>query len=164
MEQRAGLDGGDSLTMSIGSNPGAGTKEETMKKEKPNRVIVIRRSCLTGKVVWVYCGTSKRGADTAYWRACRAEVTRVRRWGEKAAERRSRIMAILNAALADLNITATLTPEQKAAAKKLSALSREDIACHREFYEHVIEERRRRAEDHVVRQQMRERARRNSSK
>lgn len=120
-----------------------------MKRNRP--VIVIRRSCLTGKVVWVYKGPNKRAANTAYCRACKREVERVRHWGETAAERRANILRVLNDYLADIPLNAKLSPEQKAAVKKLQQLSKEDIACHREFYEHIMEERRRRREDQNIR-------------
>lgn len=123
----------------------------------PKRVIVIRKSCLTGKVVWVYKGSSRHAASTAYWRACQREVERVRHWGETAAQRRARIMQLLNECLEDLPITADMPPKQKAAVRQLLRLSKEDIACHREFYEHIMEERRRRTEDAKIRKQMRER-------
>lgn len=120
-----------------------------MKRNRP--VIVIRRSCLTGKVVWIYKGSSKGAAYTAYCRACKREVERMRRWGETTAERRANILRVLNDFLADIPLNAKLSPEQKAAVKKLQQLSKEDIACHREFYEHIMEERRRRREANYIR-------------
>ena len=109
---------------------------------KKKQVIVIRKSCLTGKVVWVYRGT-RGAARTAYWRACKREVERVQRWGETAAQRRARIMQLLNECIADVPITSDMPPGQEAAVRQLLRLSKEDIACHREFYEHILEERRR---------------------
>lgn len=120
-------------------------------------VIVVRKSCITGKVVWLYRGKSRAAARTAYWRACREEVRRVHHWSETTAERKANIITLLNACLADLDITDRLTPQQVVAARQLRSLSKEDIASHREFYEHILEERRRRAEDKEIRRQMRAR-------
>ena len=126
-----------------------------MVKAKSYKLLVIRRSCLTGKVVWVYRCSSKGAARVAYHRACRNEVKRMRHWGETAAQRRANIMKVLNECLADIPLDSALSNAQKAAARRLQAISKEDIACHREFYEHIIEERRRRAEDKEIRKQMR---------
>ena len=128
-----------------------------MSNRKQYNVIVIRRSCLTGKVVWLYRGPSKSAAHVAYHRACKAEIQRVRHWGETAAKRRSNIMRLLNECLDEIPITATLTPQQIEWSRMLRSISKEDIACHREFYDHIIEERRRRDEANKIRQQMRER-------
>lgn len=113
---------------------------------KQKQVIVIRRSCLTGRVVWIYRGPSRNAAYVAYHRACRKEVQRVRHWSERNAERRACILRLLNEWLADIPITTPLTPEQVTAAKEIRALARRDIACDHEFYDHIMEERRRRAE------------------
>lgn len=128
---------------------------------KRKTVIVIRRSCITGKVVWVYRGKSRGAAYVAYHRACRMEVQRVRHWSETAAERRARILGMLNEWLEDLGITDTLTPEQAVAARQIQELANEDIACDREFYEHIMEERRRRAEIRKFRKEEREHTKRN---
>lgn len=126
-----------------------------MKRKRT--IIVIRKSCLTGRVVWVYKGPTKGAARSAYCRACKREVDRVRHWGETTAQRRAGIMRLLNECIDAMPITSDMTPKQKAAVRQLINLSKEDIACHREFYEHILEERRRRAEDAVIRRQMRER-------
>lgn len=120
------------------------------------QAIVIRRSCLTGRAVWMWCGKSRCAAYKAYSRACAAEVDRVRRWGETTVRRRSAILQLLNECLADIPITQSLTPEQTAAATALRELSREDVGCDREFYNHIIEERRRRADIRQMRKAERE--------
>ena len=124
---------------------------------RKGNVLVIRKSCLTGKVVWIYWGPTRKAANVAYHRACKEELKRINHWKERADIRRRNILNILNECLADIPVTEALTPEQAEAARQLRNLSKEDIACHREFYEHIIEEQRRRAEDKKIRQQMRER-------
>ena len=127
-------------------------------KIKPLAPIVeIRRSCITGKVVWVYRGRTKAAAHVAYWRACKAEIERVKQWPEIMARRRAWILKILNDAMANLPIDAELTPEQKQAAKELQAMAKKEPPCDREFYNHIMEERRRRKEDKEIRRKMRER-------
>lgn len=72
-------------------------------------------------------------------------------------------MALLSECLAETPITSALTPLQIAASKQLRAISKEDIACHKEFYEHIIEERRRRNEDRSIRQDMKKRKTNNNT-
>ena len=59
--------------------------------------------------------------------------------------------------MANLPINAELTPDQKAAAKKLLKMADEMPPYDMEFYNHIVEERRRREEDKRIRQKMRER-------
>ena len=54
-------------------------------------------------------------------------------------------------------LTSELTPEQKQAAKELQAMAKKEPPCDREFYNHIMEERRRRKEDREIRRKMRER-------
>ena len=122
-------------------------------------IVEIRKSCITGKVVWVYRGSNKRAANSAYYRACQEELRRVKSMPHRAAERKRNIMRFLDECMADMDVSSPMTKQQKAAAQALRKLADEPIASDREFYEHVIEERRRREEDRKIRQQMRERAR-----
>lgn len=127
-------------------------------KIKPLAPIVeIRRSCITGRVVWVYRGFTKAAANVAYWRACKKEIERVRHWADTMARQRAEITNMLTACLANLPIDAEMTPEQKQAARELQAMAKMDIPCDREFYDHIMEERRRRKEDREIRRKMRER-------
>ncbi len=107
--------------------------------------------------MWIYKGPSKGAANTAYWRACKKEIERVRGWGVRTAWRKSNIIRLLNECIEDIPITSEMSSKQKAAIQQLLKLSKEDIACHREFYEHIVEERRRREEDSIIRRKMRER-------
>lgn len=106
-------------------------------------VTVIRRSCLTGKAVWIYRGPSTVAANRSYQRACKREVERVRRWSSISAIRRQNITRLLNDCIDKLPFTAELTSQQKESAKTLQKLSKQP-SCSREFYEHIMEERRRR--------------------
>lgn len=126
-----------------------------MKKKRIYRQIV--KSCLTGKVVWIYRGPSREAARQAYWRACRKEIERVRRWGEHAARRVADVTRILTECTEGLPINAELTPQQKDAARQLRSIIKSAPECPREFYDHIMEERRRRAEDREIRRKMRER-------
>lgn len=67
-------------------------------------------------------------------------------------------MRLLNECIEAVPLTGDMPPAQKTAVRQLLKLSKEDIACHREFYEHIIEERRRRKEDKEIRNKMRERS------
>lgn len=122
---------------------------------RKGKILVVRKSCLTGKVVWLYWGSSQGAARWAYHHACEEEIKRVNNWGERAEARRRNILKLLDECLSYIPITEALTPEQAEAARRLRNLSKEDIACHREFYEHIMEERRRREEDREIRKKMR---------
>ena len=93
----------------------------------------------------------------AYQRACKKEIERMRNWSERMAQRTARITRFLTDLLADKPIDAELTPEQQEAAKELQAISKKQLEDRSEFYDHIMEERRRREEDREIRRKMRER-------
>lgn len=120
-------------------------------------VVVIRKSCLTGRVVWVYKGKSKASSYVMYLLACRRELAREKNKASVDEQRRKNIMNVLNECVADLCFAGPLTPEQEAAAKELKRLAEEPVATCNEFRDHILEERRRREEDKEIRRQMKER-------
>lgn len=111
-----------------------------MKRAKT--VAVIKRSCRTGDAVWTYRGPSERAAREAYASACKKEIARISHWEEIAARRQSNIARLLADCLAVIPINAVLTEQQQGAVKTLQAIGRKGLACSREFYEHIMEERR----------------------
>ena len=111
-----------------------------MKKHCKHIVTIVRRSCLTNKVVWIYRGASAGSARHAYLKACKKEIKRVRMWMQDVNERRRSLMQFINQCMASLPLTAEMTPEQKDAAKELRRIEKDEQPCHREFYDHVIEE------------------------
>lgn len=118
-------------------------------------VTVIRYSCITGNAVWVYRGPSKQAARAAYRRACEKEIKRVRAWKKTVAARNENIRRLISNCIGDIQVTESMTVEQKDAARKLLSMAGEAIPCCRDFYNHIIEERRRRDADRLIRQQMR---------
>lgn len=106
-------------------------------------VTVIRYSCLTGKAVWVYRGPSRSAARVAYFRACRAEYDRVRRFPSQVAGRKANIRRFLAAVTASHSLDRNLSPEQRDAARRLAAIADAPVKDDREFYNHVVESRRR---------------------
>lgn len=125
---------------------------------KKPAVTVIRYSCLTGQAVWLYQGPSKQAARAAYRRACEREIKRVRLWRKMIEARKANIMHVIETCMADKPIITGMTPEQKVAAKKLLAMAKEECPCQREFYNHIMEERRRRENDRLLRERMRSRS------
>jgi len=121
---------------------------------KHPKVIVIRRSCLTGKVIWVYRGPSKGAANKAYIRACHKEVERVRNWDKIVARRQTVLARTLADMLAQVPVDSALTPEQQDAAKELQRIAHEKLEVNLDFYNHIMEERRRREEDKKIRRKM----------
>lgn len=128
-----------------------------MLKNKIHSVTIILKSCLTGTAVWIYRGPSRDAARLAYWRACKKEVERVRRLAEAAERRKANVMRMLSELTAGMPATAEMPPEKRQLAKQLLSLSERKMPACGEFYNHIMEERRRREEDRNIRRRMRER-------
>ena len=129
-------------------------------------VTIIKRSCITNKVVWVYRGVSREAGRRAYYRACKKELEKVRHWMERMADRKRRLTMMLrmpeSSGPSDTGSSANifggeLTDEQRRAARELVKLSKQEQPPHSDFYDHIVEERRRHQEDRDIRRKMRER-------
>lgn len=129
-------------------------KRETRKSKI---LTIIKRSCVTGKAVWLYQGHSKDGAKCAYWRACKREMTLERNWRRLMAARADAIRGLLQDCLAALPIIGELNEAQRAAVKRLQTIADKAPEYYSGFYNHIRTERRRRAKDREIRRQMRER-------
>lgn len=128
-------------------------------------VTIIKRSCLTGKVVWIYRGASREAGRHAYWKACKKELEKVKQWAERMAERKRRLTMVLGMSESSLSGSKSsgnmfggeLTDEQRKAARELVRMSKQEPPPDMEFYNHIVEERRRRQQDKDIRRKMRER-------
>lgn len=120
-------------------------------------ITIMRKSCLTGNVVWIYRGPSENAARQEYSRACKSEFERMRHFSTFAARRCANIARILSDCMAEIPINAELTPPQREAARQLQAIQKKAVMYNREFYEHIMEERQRRKADREIRQRMRNR-------
>ena len=118
-----------------------------MKHKNKRTTLVIRYSCLTGKAVWLYYSPSDSAMWTAYWRARQAEMERVRNWNSIAAQRKANILRLLSDCTAGMTITDDMDPEKREAAMRLRKIAETPKRCDKEFYNHLIEERRRRQEN-----------------
>ncbi len=118
-----------------------------MRKKK---ILIVRKSCLTGKDVWVYHGTSKGSAKVVYHRACKEELRRMSLWKKQEERRKQDVLALLNECLAQIPEADGLTAKQAKAVKRLKAVANEEIPCDKEFYRHVIAERIRRKNAKVL--------------
>lgn len=110
-------------------------------------VTIIKRSCITGKVVWIYRGVSHNAGRHAYWKACKAEIRRIRQWTTRMAARQRALMQVVglgDSSSSSSGIYEGMTPEQQAAVKEISKMSRQPPPPDREFYNHIVEESRRR--------------------
>lgn len=125
--------------------------------EQKHLVTIIRRSCVTDKVIWIYRGPSQIAAKKAYYRARCKEIERVCHWQEVTNRRRTNINDLINHFLAELPITAVLTDEQKEILYKIRKISNQDIRCDTEFYEHIRAVEREKMNDRNIRRKMRER-------
>lgn len=126
------------------------------KIRKMGEILSIRRSCLTGNAVWINKAPSKQAVWRAYWRACKREVERVARWGETVERRKENLRHLIHELMASASSDEP-SPGREAAARRLNKLSEENVACHKGFYDHIVEERRRRKETLEIHRQMKER-------
>ena len=118
-----------------------------MVNKQNGKVLIVKRSCLTDRIVWVYHGTSEEAARKAYWRACKKEVFRIRNWMNKMIRRRNRLLSIIthgDNSSASSSAFKLTPPEKRKSARKIIQLAKEEPQPDREFYDHIIEESRRR--------------------
>jgi len=139
-------------------------------------VTIIKRSCITGKVVWIYQGVSHEAGRHAYWKACKKELEKVKQWAERMADRKRRLTLMLGSSDSSSSsgngssgskasgkgssanmFGGELTDEQRKAARELVRMSKQEPPPDMEFYNHIVEERRRRQQDKDIRRKMRER-------
>jgi hypothetical protein len=125
---------------------------------KPQCDFVIRKSSITGRAVWIGKFLTKGAVRAAYHRACVKERERIKNWGDKIERRRRNIMHLLNDCLDRVGFTQQLTREQRAAARQLQKMANENIVCDTQFYDHIVEDSRRREEIHRFRKKERENA------
>ena len=117
-----------------------------MVNKKNAKVVVLKRSCLTGKIVWVYQGNSEEGARKAYWRACKKEVRRMRNWMQRMARRRRQLLRLIthsDSCSVSSSMLKSMNPQQRAAARKIIQLAKNEPPMDRAFYDHIMEEAKR---------------------
>ncbi|MFW5563415.1 MAG: hypothetical protein ACOCNX_00810 [Prevotella sp.] len=110
---------------------------------RSDKVVKVKRSCITDKIVWVYIGSSDEGARKAYWRACKKEVRRVRQWNSRMEERKQRLMhiiAICNSGSTSSSSFKRLAPQQRKAARRIVSQCKSQPVQERDFYNHILEE------------------------
>lgn len=116
-------------------------------KETRKKITIVKRSCINGKIVWVYHGVSQGAAHFAYWQACKKEVRRVRQWKNKMKERRRKLTHILtggNSSSVSSSVMRTLSDRQRKAAYEMLRLCNKQPVQTGDFYDHIIEEARQR--------------------
>lgn len=128
-----------------------------MTKPKQKIFRTIKKSCITGNAVWLGTSMTRDTTRRAYKRACQREIERMKQWNSIVERRRESILRFLNGLLASMPIIGELPPEKKAAAKVLTKIADTPPPLYRDFYDHIIEERRRQDEDKEIRRKMRER-------
>lgn len=102
------------------------------------RNTIIRYSCLTGKAVWLNTPPTKDAMWKAYQRARTSEFQRIRDWDEKAEQRKSNILRLLDACT--VSMEKNPTPEKRDAANRLRRMAETPMVCDRAFYDHLVEE------------------------
>lgn len=116
-----------------------------MINKQDEGVLIVKRSCLTRRIVWVCRGASEEAARKAYWRACKMEVRYIRNWTKSMIRRRRLLMNIVTHG----DDGAASNPALKSSRKReltrrLIQLAKEEPVPDREFYDHIIEEAKRR--------------------
>lgn len=118
-----------------------------MVNKQNGKVLVVRRSCLTGRIVWAYHGTSEDAARKAYWRACKKEIWRVRNWMKRMHRRRRLLLSIVtrsDSGSVSSTVFKQMTPEKQKCARKIMQIVKDEPQADREFYDHIVEEAKRR--------------------
>lgn len=107
----------------------------------------VKRSCLTGEIVWVCRSTSRSAAYCAYWRTCKHEVTRIRHWMQRMEKRKRRLLGIIihdDSSSASSAALREMTPAQRRAVNEVKRIIERQPSKHSDYYDHIIEEARRR--------------------
>lgn len=115
-----------------------------MKQKK----LFVKRSCLTGEIVWCKFCASEGAARIAYWRACKNEVRRVRHYAQRMKERRRKLLLVIgwsdSSSASSVGIREGMTPNQRKAVREIAKLDKDRPPQSGDFYEHIKEEARRR--------------------
>lgn len=122
-----------------------------------HNITIIRRSCTTNQVVWIYQGPSKGAARLAYWRARKHEITRVRGWQRRVRQRADTIQSYLDDCMNALPLMSPLSKAQREAIKTLQAIIQQPMPCDTVFYNHIRTMQKRKQHDAEIRRKMRER-------
>ncbi len=118
-----------------------------MVNKQNGKILVVKRSCLTGRIVWMYHGTSEEAARKAYWRACKKEVWHIRNWTKRNSRRRRLLLNIvMRSGISSESSTSfkQMNPEKRKLVRKIIQLANGAPTPDRGFYNHIIEEAKRR--------------------
>ena len=130
-------------------------KKKRKHTRRERQILVLRRSCLTGKVVWLCRAKNRPAANNAYYRAKQAELLLSEKWDSLVDAWRAWLTQVLRAFLDRMAVTDQMADTQVAAARRIQALAREDIPRDTQFLEHIQAEHRFRYEDRIARQNRR---------
>lgn len=123
-------------------------KQQPKPKKPPKKMTTfIKRSCTTGKVVWIYRAPTKGAARVAYMRTKRRENTRVRWWKNRIARRAKVIRDYLQRLIDTLPLLGDITQEQRQAIRDIQHLADNPPPCDTGLYNHLQAVRRRRKRD-----------------
>jgi hypothetical protein len=125
-------------------------------KPKPKIWRHVRYSCIDGRPVWLSPERSYQAMYKAYNRACEHEIQRVRNGKRDLERRRKEILDMLDSIMAGMPILSEMTPKQRAAAKRLRSIADNLPPVYRGFYDHIMEERRRKKADKELRERCRQ--------
>lgn len=113
-----------------------------MYKKKHKILKIIRRSCLTGRAVWLSHERSYNAEWKAYHKACEKEMELMRGWPERCRIRKQNILHLLGKLTANLPLLGDIPKEKLEAAKALARMAEEEPVFKSDFYDHIQEENR----------------------
>ena len=111
------------------------------------KLLILKHSCLTGRVVWAYRCDTEEAARRAYYRACKKEVRRIRQWSAKMAERKRKRAMIFNgsnSSSSGINVNKYKDPAVRRLARQMCKLIKDQPPKDTTFYDHIVEEAKRR--------------------
>lgn len=113
-------------------------------KRKKQILKILKRSCITNKIVWLGHERSYKAGWETYKNACKREKERIRNWSKMVELRKSNIMRMLSDCLSGMSITDELTPEKRQLANQMVAMTETDTTCDRDFYDHILQSKKKR--------------------
>lgn len=125
-------------------------------QQQKSKILVIRKSCISGKVIWAQLTASKGAGRVLYYQQARKEIERHDNREKLQESRKQKILQLISDFTSQAD-SQNLTKAQRMAIQQLQKLSEENVADDDEFYQHIMRERQLREEAKAIRQQMKRR-------
>lgn len=118
------------------------------RNHKPDSgITIVKRSCTTGRAVWIYNGPTPESMRVAYRHAKRMENSRVRWWRNRIMRRARHIRIFIGHLMDAFSYTGVMPNEQQRAIHQLQILADNPPPCDTGFYNHLRREQKRQKKD-----------------